>query len=908
MGKAITYCVQCSKRVSDSEFETGKAFKVGDRILCRACAPESVKNQTSKKIARPANSSTSAALRVQKAPPAPPQETAAKQPDRKKLLLLAGGAAVALLVVIVLVLVFRKGAPPPAAKLPDHPTPPPTAAPVDAKTSPARADLEKAREYAKAHPEDLRGRMKQFTDLTWKWEGSDVAAEAAKEAEAVKALILDQVKVWMDEAEAQIQDLLAKGDPYAAAKKMESLKPTHDLAQWNLAVEKRASDLYIDARKLRDLEAAKKAEEEEKAARAAAAAPKGADKPLSAEAKGYRARWEAAAARATARDFGAAIAEIDAAAGALKEEDVRNEAAQDLEDLKRVAALRTSALNALKAKTRGAGLSLAVRQPSGEVRRIGGMILQIDAQRVEVQVAKNSAFVEWADVAASTLAGTESGTPADPRTLAQVCLLEGEIEAAKAYPAALAPKWWSYAEGARAKLPPPDLSEKSARELYYQAERGFRSMETRPAAVERYKTLREDYGASSLVKAYAARIARRAGAGKEYYFAPQDFHVEGTIRLAKSGKLESVKDSDIPDTLYNLADLEFAALPGLDYRCWVWVGACCEETFQFYVQGTELVDVDQKTRKKVACEPGTNMASPAKLSIRYLKKTHEDHRPKGVKVHPKTAARWEWVEIPLPKYASPGAKQIRIMTHHAGFSIGGAVVSSTRKTAPAESELQEIEKQREIKDAPPLDPDLIAWWTFEEGGGLQAVDLTGKGHDAKVVGAVQWADGKIGGGLRFTGPGSALRVEDAEELRLPGDLTLALWMKKEGEAGDWSCLLGKGEKQERNYCLWLEGNTRCVMFQQYGAAAVNLKSSAGVPDNTWTHVVATAEGAKATLYLNGVKNGEMPRGGTASTPAFPVGMGWACEHGTYRGVLDDIRIYRRALTADEVRTLYEQGR
>ena len=49
---------------------------------------------------------------------------------------------------------------------------------------------------------------------------------------------------------------------------------------------------------------------------------------------------------------------------------------------------------------------------------------------------------------------------------------------------------------------------KPVRELYYAAEKGFRSMETRPQAVENYKTLKADYAATSLVKAYAERISR----------------------------------------------------------------------------------------------------------------------------------------------------------------------------------------------------------------------------------------------------------------------------------------------------------------------------------------------------------------------------------------------------------------
>src|SRR4030095_4301095 len=123
-------------------------------------------------------------------------------------------------------------------------------------------------------------------------------------------------------------------------------------------------------------------------------------------------------------------------------------------------------------------------------------------------------------------------------------------------------------------------------------------MDPLAAAVDNYKSLRADFNSTALVKKYSERIFRRSDAGREYYFAPVDFRTDGSIQKGKSGKLESTKDSDGPDTLLNSAEIEFAVLPGLMYRCWLQVGACCEETFFFYYQGTELTETDAKPKKK----------------------------------------------------------------------------------------------------------------------------------------------------------------------------------------------------------------------------------------------------------------------------------------------------------------------
>src|SRR5262245_45326242 len=97
MGRAIYYCVQCSKRVSDSDIDSGKGFRVGDRILCADCAPADVKKATSKQIPaipRPKPGSTSKMPKV----PAPAEPAAAPPPERHRMLVLGGGALVVLLV------------------------------------------------------------------------------------------------------------------------------------------------------------------------------------------------------------------------------------------------------------------------------------------------------------------------------------------------------------------------------------------------------------------------------------------------------------------------------------------------------------------------------------------------------------------------------------------------------------------------------------------------------------------------------------------------------------------------------------------------------------------------------------------------------------------------------------------
>jgi hypothetical protein len=911
MGRAIFYCVQCSKRVSDADLETGKAYRIGERILCSDCTPEDAKRQSSRKVPavnRPRNSGTSVAMKSVTAPLAtPPSETPAS--DRRKRILFAGGGGAALLVLIVVLIFAFRRSPPPAppqepppqesgAKPPDRPAG--KAESPDAKEASAREDLDKARAFAKANPEDLAGQQREFTDLVWKWEGTEAARDAAKDAAAVKAAILKKVEVWAGEMEAQIKDLVAAKQYIAAEKKIQELKAAHDLAEWKLAAEKRASEMFV---------LGKRQAEEERAANPGEKPNPGSEakKPPSEAAKAYQARFEAAAARAAARDFGGAVAEREGVAASIKDAELKAELEDDVALLKRAGVVVKESLDWLRQRPRGSGMSVAYRDGAGGVQQAGGVVLNVDADRVEIRGGKTTVFVEWADVTAATMAEIAQKGKFDPRTLAALCLLEGEAEAAKAFQAELTPRWWTWAEGARAKIPKPEPVEKSARELYASAERGWRSMETRVAAIEQYRALRTDFTSTALVKAYSDRIFRRSEAGKEYYFAPADFKLDGSIKPAKSGKLESVKDSDGAETLSNFAEVEIAVLPGQTYRFWLQVGGCCEETFAFYYQGTELTDLDAK-KKKVACDPGSNFAVLVKHGIRNLKKTHEDHKVKGAKVHPKTAARWEWVEIVLPKYAGPGAKKLRFMTDQAGFSIGGAVASVSRKAAPVEAELKELEKLRGLEDPPfAMDPDLVAWWTFDESSG-DAIDLTGRGHAAKRIGGVTSVEGKIGGALQAPGGTAGAQTVDAEDLRITGDLTMSIWVKKTGEVGDWVCIFGKGTIQERNYGIWLEANSKKWMYQQYGGSDLNLYGTKLVEVGQWTHLAVTIEQDLVKVFTNGTLDAQVRRPGKPPVNNGPLGLGYALYHTGLIGAVDDTRLYRRALSEAEVRALYESGK
>src|SRR6185295_5167879 len=117
----------------------------------------------------------------------------------------------------------------------------------------------------------------------------------------------------------------------------------------------------------------------------------------------------------------------------------------------------------------------------------------------------------------------------------------------------LAAKYASF-KGTPSKAPP---EEQAARELYYAAERDWRTMESRAKSVEAYKALKAKHAATSVVKRNQARIDRRSESGKEFVFLAPDFTFGGTFAPVKEERVESIADSDSNQANKNFVEWEY---------------------------------------------------------------------------------------------------------------------------------------------------------------------------------------------------------------------------------------------------------------------------------------------------------------------------------------------------------------
>jgi hypothetical protein len=198
---------------------------------------------------------------------------------------------------------------------------------------------------------------------------------------------------------------------------------------------------------------------------------------------------------------------------------------------------------------------------------------------------------------------------------------------------------------------------------------------------------------------------------------------------------------------------------------------------------------------------------------------------------------------------------------------------------------------------------LVAAYNFDEGSGATVTDLSGKGNHGTVSNATWSTAGRNLRALSFNGTNAVVTVPDASSLDLTTGMTLEAWVYPTG-LGIWRTVLFKERPGGMLYSLYANNDANRPVGQVFlGGNERNAAGGSPLPLSTWTHLAVTYDGASLRLYVNGSLTTTFAFAGSLANTSNPLRIGgnsiWA-EY--FLGLIDDVRVYNRALAAAEIQT------
>ena len=199
---------------------------------------------------------------------------------------------------------------------------------------------------------------------------------------------------------------------------------------------------------------------------------------------------------------------------------------------------------------------------------------------------------------------------------------------------------------------------------------------------------------------------------------------------------------------------------------------------------------------------------------------------------------------------------------------------------------------------------LIAWWKLDDGSGDIAIDSSGNAHNGTLVGDTSWVDGIDGAALAFDGDGDYVDIGKDPSFDIKNQITVSAWIKVNAFDRDWQAIVAKGDRAWR---LQRNAGDRTLEFACSGLVVPGtdwgqIYGTTDVNDGHWHHVAGVYDEEKIYLYIDGNLDASAKAAGTIRVNDEPVYIGENSQTPDrfWNGLIDDVRIYSYALSAEEI--------
>jgi hypothetical protein len=209
---------------------------------------------------------------------------------------------------------------------------------------------------------------------------------------------------------------------------------------------------------------------------------------------------------------------------------------------------------------------------------------------------------------------------------------------------------------------------------------------------------------------------------------------------------------------------------------------------------------------------------------------------------------------------------------------------------------------------------LVGLWSFDGAdiSGTTAYDRSGSGNNGTLTNGPTKTIGKVGQGLQFDTGAALVSVNNSASLNNWSAQTISFWIKynagipifdarviEKGDNSEWTLTTNSSQNG---------GGVGQVTVVKLAASSPNLFSTAALNDSNWHHVVVTIS-STSPATVTGYVDGTYINSASSAQPTTKTGnivMGYG-NSDTCHCSLDEVRIYNRALSADEITALYQTG-
>lgn len=220
-----------------------------------------------------------------------------------------------------------------------------------------------------------------------------------------------------------------------------------------------------------------------------------------------------------------------------------------------------------------------------------------------------------------------------------------------------------------------------------------------------------------------------------------------------------------------------------------------------------------------------------------------------------------------------------------------------------------------LNRAHPLADGLVGCWLFNEGVGNKAYDLSGYGNHGTLANMAfpptvvsGWNPGRRGPAIAFKGSTDYINCGNDSSLNITDAITIEAWVKPTEAKQESICGNFVGAALG-GYAIAILASRKLYFIVGSSGGANTIMGNTALSINSFHQIVATHDGTYLNVYLDG-KSDKPPVSAThvpfgASSSAVYIGK-TPYTYGYFKGMADEVKIYNRTLSAEEVKWLYHE--